>query len=88
MSDSKGHRSICFGEVPQVLQLLRHLVLERHNIAAVLDDRAHRIFFQAVHFLNLLPVSVKLAKALCKRMNVRRRKQDKAAIVAGDWQHQ
>ena len=90
MYDSKRHQSICFGEVPQVLQLLRHLVLERHDIAAVLDDRANRIFFQAVHFLNLLPVSVKLAKALGKRMNmnVRWRKQDKAAIVAGDWQDQ
>ena len=67
MFDSKGHQSICFGEVPQVLQLLRHLVLERHDIAAVLDHRAYCVFLQPVDFIDLLPVSAKHENILVSR---------------------
>ena len=43
-----------FGEVPQVLELLRDLLFEHDNIAAVLDDLSHSVVSETVHLRNLL----------------------------------
>ena len=67
LRQSDRRRLVRLGEVPQVLELLGHLVLECDDIAAVLDHRAYCVFLHPVDFIDLLPVSAKHENILVSR---------------------
>ena len=50
--------SVGFGEVPEILELFRYLLLERDDITAIFYARSHCLVSQSVDFVDLLSVSV------------------------------
>ena len=54
--------SVCLSKIAQVLELLRDLLLEHDNIAAVLDDLSHSVVPETVHLRDLLLVSSRMTE--------------------------
>lgn len=52
-----GTRLVGFGEISEVLKLLGYLLLEHDDVAAILDDRAHRLVLKTIDFIDLLAVA-------------------------------